>query len=57
MRFIVTEILRLIFTLSETRVSQLRSQFLAGVSCSAWVLKYHITDMVTISMLAQDTTQ
>ena len=57
MRFIVTEILRLIFTLSETRVSQLRSQFLAGSSCSAWVLKYHITDMVTISMLAQDTTQ
>ena len=57
MRFIVTEILRLIFTLSETRVSQLRSQFLAGVSCSAWVLKYHITDMVTISMPAQDTTQ
>ena len=55
MRLIVTEILRLLYTLSETRVSQLRSQFLAGVSCSAWMLKYHIKD--TITMLAQDTTQ
>ena len=57
MRFIVIEILRLLFTLSETRVGQLRSQFLAGVSWSAWVLKYNIKDVVTISMLAQDTTQ
>ena len=52
------EIFRLLFALRKTRVAQLRSPFLAGMSWSSWVLKHHIKDiMVTISLLAQDTTQ
>jgi len=57
MRFIVIEILRLIFSLSEVRVNQMRSQFLAGTTLADWVVKYHIKELVSMAMLAQDTKQ
>ena len=56
-RFLVIEIVRILFDLGEPHIRQLRDKFLADVSLTAWLIKYHVKDIVDMALIAQDTDQ
>ena len=56
-KFLVTEILRVLFDLTESAVSELRNKFLSGVSCYDLTLKFKIEKWKEAVVLAEDCQQ